>query len=1297
MKKQVSFKRIIALLIVTVLLFSSLHLGLSSFADNTVNSVILNDCSKVGKNTVSYYSSSLYTYSVDKNATEDGHAFRFLLKDGAISAGSSKSVGFSLNANPDGVTPENYKAFSFYADIPASKEGTVRITFRAKEADAFNGTMYAIGQDGSVNIFDDGAAVLNGFKGLLVLILDETAPIKVKYSSYTTDLKTYQEQFGIAKINFFIQNYRYDCSYFVIDNPTAYYDTQSALAAIEEAKRYVPKPIFSYTGTTVFENQEVSLTTDQGNLDIYYTLDGSDPTIESAKYDANNPLKITEDCTVKAVTYRNGNYSAIVSQEYKIYKESDYTTAVLQDGSSKGIVNMSSKQTVTPEITGVSPDGNCVEVKLKAAYSSAIYAKVDPKALTETGLAANDITTVYFWLKNLKGNGDFELTFGSRKGSTLYGFIPGTYYIVDMAKATSEKVIATADYITIPDGFEGYIVFDAPTADKIDNIISDNYVNLAMQYKLTKMQAQDCWYYDNITVSDLDAEFTALSLADECVLAPYVKTLTSYVKQGDKVELFAEDGAEIYYTTDGTEPSVTSAKYDANNPIVINADTTIRAIAIVGGVKSVIAGFEYKVIDPTLPNFTVLNDGSVESDFTNTASANVTVLENISPNGTAYNLLGTATTGNGTIKFNLDTIDTDYMLAHSAFAFWTKIPGDKTVTLTPAFATSTNSYNGNIVTFDTDNGSVTVEEDATSVKLSGFEGYVMFMLGDKATFGDEKWYEVLKEKEFKTFILNIVNSEILNTDIAFDSFGFVLDYDKFVAELTATAIRPDAPYTVISQGLVTEGKNLLLYAGDNTDIYYTLDGTTPTMESTKYVLKTEGFGGEFSPIDILNDFTIKMIAVREGVTSGVSTYTYTVDPEYTGPNAAILNDGSGVEKNTVTYTEKNFDYSVVDDATDDGHAFKLTLKEGSIPKETSINTAFRFALNPDEVVSPMQIKAFSIRLEIPASERGSTNFFFRHAGDGNSFRGKIFAIGDDGTVKQFDKNYAVLNGFKGTVLILIDKVGVNYSSYELSMEDYVKNFDFANKNFTFYLQKYRDDCEYIILDNLTAYYDANKALEAFNIDGLLADYSINTYENANMMVSNDCSGSKVNAGLLGFSDTLTIEKSTVSNDDRNIAATFGKGEGFVEFLNTCKDENAVIANGIVFWVELPKGSGNTAVNLKVNENHQELFSYSSNYHHYQIDVDGVITRVDGDLVLPDGFRGWVVIPKNSTLCLEESPEFVNGRIDFGAVTSTTLEFKNENDALNGKTVYIDDISWYTDFTKLVQSRAYQWAGQVFEN
>ena len=75
---------------------------------------------------------------------------------------------------------------------------------------------------------------------------------------------------------------------------------------------YVASPAIS--GETNFlENTTVTITAEEG-LEVYYTLDGTDPTKASTKYTA--PFELTATTTVKAVAYNGDKASAVVEKTF---------------------------------------------------------------------------------------------------------------------------------------------------------------------------------------------------------------------------------------------------------------------------------------------------------------------------------------------------------------------------------------------------------------------------------------------------------------------------------------------------------------------------------------------------------------------------------------------------------------------------------------------------------------------------------------------------------------------------------------------------------------------------------------------------------------------------------------------------------------------------------------------------------------------------------------------------------------------------------------------------------------------
>ena len=69
-------------------------------------------------------------------------------------------------------------------------------------------------------------------------------------------------------------------------------------------------------GGSYSNGQTVNLTTDDTNATIYYTTNGTDPTVSGTKY--TGPLTISKTATVKYAAVDNGNWSSVYTQTYTI-------------------------------------------------------------------------------------------------------------------------------------------------------------------------------------------------------------------------------------------------------------------------------------------------------------------------------------------------------------------------------------------------------------------------------------------------------------------------------------------------------------------------------------------------------------------------------------------------------------------------------------------------------------------------------------------------------------------------------------------------------------------------------------------------------------------------------------------------------------------------------------------------------------------------------------------------------------------------------------------------------------------
>lgn len=95
----------------------------------------------------------------------------------------------------------------------------------------------------------------------------------------------------------------------------------------------------------------------------------------------------------------------------------------------------------------------------------------------------------------------------------------------------------------------------------------------------------------------LDEVKVTVSGEVQVTAAPTFSPAAGTYYEAQSVTLSAEDGASIYYTTNGDDPTTSSTEY--SDPIKVAQTTTIKAIAVKDGVSSAVASATYTIVTAT--------------------------------------------------------------------------------------------------------------------------------------------------------------------------------------------------------------------------------------------------------------------------------------------------------------------------------------------------------------------------------------------------------------------------------------------------------------------------------------------------------------------------------------------------------------------------------------------------------------------------------------------------------------------------------------------------------------------------
>lgn len=356
-------------------------------------------------------------------------------------------------------------------------------------------------------------------------------------------------------------------------------------------------------------------------------------------------------------------------------------------------------------------------------------------------------------------------------------------------------------------------------------------------------------YFDNLGTHTMDGSSevpTKVSSVSSSVSA-------SSVKAGTKVALTtATDGATIYYTIDGSEPTTSSDVYSA--PITINEDTTIKAIAVADGLEnSDVAEFTYTVLQhKTISEVRTLQPG----DYALTSGVVTAVLGKniyIQDDNAGIVLYGTLNVKPGDeVEASGKISDYNSLLELEVVQEDVKVLGQKEI---PA------------------------AKEVTAAELAEKYEAMLVKVGKSKVESYSGGNYTSVDANGDSYQVRPGVAEWLEVDTSYDSITGVLGAYRDVYQLTPrneadivldpSYVRPvkAAP----GAGFIEAGDSVTL-STDTADaaIHYTTDGSEPTTGSPVYS----------APIVVNGDMTIKAFAVKEGLTSSkVYTYNYIIQKD----------------------------------------------------------------------------------------------------------------------------------------------------------------------------------------------------------------------------------------------------------------------------------------------------------------------------------------------------------------------------------------------------------------------------------
>jgi hypothetical protein len=641
----------------------------------------------------------------------------------------------------------------------------------------------------------------------------------------------------------------------------------------------------------------VTLTTATSDATIYYTLDGSDPTASSTQYTAPFTLSfaLPTTCIVKAVAIAGSDSSTIATRTYRIGnqvsaptitstpKDYAYITIAIADTTDGAVIYYTTDGT-TPTIASTQYTGPFIGLEaaniIKAVAVKANYFDSDVTTATiNASFAQSDYPTLGPYLNGYMCNPQATST---RK------FTTGTTAHVEMISTTNSAYDHAPIYYTL----EGTTPTLASTKYTTPLDITESCVITAVAIKGTVAPVVGKVATITYTFSTgVLAKPTAYTLHSE-----YVNLATGVVSTGSNSwHWYGDDSLASTFIPDYNNGigALAISLYSIGNEtpgyIYLCDPITCEPFKRVAAVTPSVSGGSYAITYSTDTGLIYAAADNLHLYSIDISTGTVVELNALLPSAIHHYLVYSVAdrclygycsggTSNDLVKYNTVTNVFSTLLTNTPYAV--EFCDVDTGTLYG----HSNSTAG-LVTIDRDTGV------ATPVSITTTNIYLRLI---QDTASKEIYGIVCPEwKTLNAYKIDIVNStETLK-------FSSATTYGSTDAVIASAATTPAPLFSVAAGTYATTQSVSITCVRSSAQIYYTLDGTTPSAGSTRYT----------TTLSISSSCTLKAIAILDGISSSITTARYSISTSVPNPRI-IPGTGTFIDSVSVQITCTRIDAQI---------------------------------------------------------------------------------------------------------------------------------------------------------------------------------------------------------------------------------------------------------------------------------------------------------------------------------------------------------------------------------------------------